>query len=272
MDTMGLVGAGGTTLSAPKGALRSGGIKSAVTPGRQQADEIMELLRSGRASEITDDMMSLADHDYLSSIYDLPLDEASRMGRAVDQGYDYVRRSQSVDDPFNDVQWAMFAEHGGDPIGKIEQLQSYGPGEWLGKPELEGMDAGKALVRAARESDVTRLEGVTGAEIARRALPENIVDGAGLWDDMTPARWMSEELANSGVNSIRTPDGMVAFIANEASLPPLGIRAASARFDPRLSHLRNLTAGAGGIGLGFAFAQPTEANAAEIQAYLDSLP
>lgn len=249
---------------------QAGGIPA--TPGTTQADEIMGLLSSGRGADVTDEMMALADQDYLSSIYDLPMDEASRMARAVDQGYDYVRRSQSIDDPFNDVPWAMFAEHGGDPVLSLERLSSYGPGQWLGKPALEGREAGKALVRAARGSQVDRLEGVTGAEIARRAMPERIVDGAGLWDDMTPARWMSEELATSGVDSIRTPDGMVAFMADGAEFPPTGIRSFSARFDPRLSHLRNLSAGLGGLGLGIYAMQPTEADAAELQAYLESLP
>lgn len=188
---------GASMFEAPKGALRSGAMRidtsDAVTPAQAQADDIMRMLREGRGADVTDEMMAAADQAHLSRIYDLPLDEASRTQRAVDQGYDYARASQTTDTPFNDVNWAMFTEHGGDPAGKLETLSGlYGEGQWLGRPQLEGRGAAEAVIRSARDYGAANLEGVTGAEIARRAFPEDIVNSAGLWDDVTPAKFTTE--------------------------------------------------------------------------------
>lgn len=245
-NAAGMVQLGGAAMPAPKGAVRSGAMRTVLeaddlTPAKAKAETIMQMLRDGRGSDVTEGMMAGADQSYLSSIYDLPLDEGSRMARAVDQGYAHARRSQSPDDPFNDTTWAMFADHGGDPVGTLEALETYGPGQWLGKPDLEGRAAAKAVIRSARDYGAAQHEGVTGAEIARRSFPDAIVDGAGLWDDYTPAKFTAEGLTAEGVSSIKTPDGMIAFTPEDSygGLPPVGVRAANARFDPRLSHLRN---------------------------------
>lgn len=53
---------------------------------------------------------------------------------------------------------------------------------------------------------------------------------------------------------------MVAFIPEDGfgEVIPRGIRAASARFDPRLAHLRNLSAGLGGAAIGLNALPPED--------------
>jgi hypothetical protein len=62
------------------------------------AQRVAGLLSSGRADEVTDEMMAAADPQEMARLYasgatgmDLPMDEASRMVRAAGQGYDISR-------------------------------------------------------------------------------------------------------------------------------------------------------------------------------------
>lgn len=56
------------------------------TPDIQAADEVLDLLKAGRGSDVTDELLAKADtprgNAYLAENYDLPLDRASRMARA----------------------------------------------------------------------------------------------------------------------------------------------------------------------------------------------
>ena len=64
-------------------------------PEVQRGDEILGLLKSGKGDEVTDEMLDMGDptlnarlNMYLYDNYDLPMDEASRMARAEDGGFD----------------------------------------------------------------------------------------------------------------------------------------------------------------------------------------
>ena len=86
-------GALAAPMPAPRGAIRAG---SMATEG--PADEIARMLREGRASEITDDMMARLtpeDNVRLFRLYEegatgqpMPMDEASRIARAREMGFD----------------------------------------------------------------------------------------------------------------------------------------------------------------------------------------
>ena len=217
------------------------------------ADYVADLLRQGRAKEVTDDLMAQADPQRLYQHYTsgntgqpMPMDYASRMARAKGMGFSHARRSQSTETPFNDVPWAQFSHiKNGDVEGAMERLQHYGQGQWLGKPSLNGVDAAKQMVRAGRESKP--FHGLTGAEVARQAFPQDIVEGAGLWDDPDTAKHVTDEIVNTGGKSIQTPDGMVAFGKDDQPHPTdNSVRSYDARFDPRLDHLAHLSASAGG--------------------------
>lgn len=63
-------------------------------PAIAQAEEVLGLLRSGRESEITEQMLDMGDpvlnarlSEHLYRNYDLPMDEASRMARAREMGF-----------------------------------------------------------------------------------------------------------------------------------------------------------------------------------------
>ena len=253
-NTGGMAQLGAAPMRSPSGSLRSGSMVNTAgskTAGMTQADDIMDLLSSGRGREVTDSMMAGADQGYLSSIYDLPLDDASRLSRAKGAGYDYARGSQSADTPFNDVPWAMFAKsRGGDIEGLAEELTgTYGRhgkgGTWLARAVNSEWQSAKDMVRAGREA--SRYTGISGAETARRARPDSIVDGADLWDSLDDAKNVVDELASARVGSVTTPDGLVAILDDFRGIAPEGVRAYTARFDPRLQHLRNYLAGAAGV-------------------------
>jgi len=52
------------------------------------AKKVLDLLKSGRADEVTTSMYEQADKSYLTKNYDLPTDTASRKARALEQNYD----------------------------------------------------------------------------------------------------------------------------------------------------------------------------------------
>jgi hypothetical protein len=52
------------------------------------AKKVLDLLKSGRADEVTTSMYEQADKSYLTKNYDLPTDTASRQARALEQNYD----------------------------------------------------------------------------------------------------------------------------------------------------------------------------------------
>lgn len=97
MNMAGLaMGSGGVVADIPAGAVGAnmlrGGKMSDIS---ERGNNILNLLKSGRASEVTDSMLDMGDplktsqlNEYLYKNYDLPMDHASRMQRASDMGYD----------------------------------------------------------------------------------------------------------------------------------------------------------------------------------------
>lgn len=59
-----------------------------LSPGQTQAQEVLDLLKDGRGADVTDAMLAAADDQYLFNNYDLPMDEASRVARAREMGFD----------------------------------------------------------------------------------------------------------------------------------------------------------------------------------------
>lgn len=58
-----------------------------LTNSEKKSQNIIGLLKSGRADEVTDEMLELADTDYLNKNYDLPMDIESRTNRAEEMGF-----------------------------------------------------------------------------------------------------------------------------------------------------------------------------------------
>ena len=66
------------------------------------AKKVLDLLKSGRADEVTTSMYEQADKDYLAQNYDLPTDTASRKTRGVEQ--DYNLDTRRYHGGFNDIE------------------------------------------------------------------------------------------------------------------------------------------------------------------------
>lgn len=220
-NTAGMAMLGGMPVRAPQGALRSG-LARDLTPGQRQADEIMELLRAGRGAEITDEMMAAADQAYLSRIYDLPLDGASRMARAREAGFDTNR--------------VMY--HGTDVEGAEGILREGFRSNAFGSPREDvAMD-------------------YAGAGWGEPAVVEFVArpDAGGIDFDL-PGSALSE-WGDIGFRGAYDEGMSMGFY-------PYGVRSPDARFDPRISHLRNLLAGGGGLGFGLGVMLPDDASAGQ---------
>lgn len=228
------------------GALSAGAARAAnETP----AQEVARLLREGRASEVTDDMMAAVDPQEMYRLYesgatgmDMPMDEASRMARAREMGFD--------GEFYHGTQNGSFPAFRTSPHDEID---------------LAGVsvtpDAAEANWYAANRPDFN--PGMDRADPA--VLP---VTTRGQYGDETDILFAPEDMPTSDI--VQGMDGVDFSQFNERYVfNPTNIRSRFARFDPRLKHLANLSAGVGAVGVGSLATQPAEAGTPEIQKYLD---
>lgn len=242
LGTAGMAVTGSLPMKAPAGSLRSGALRSAGPAGREQADEIMRLLRSGRGAEVTDEMMAAADPAHLSGIYDLPLDEASRMRRAEEMGF-------RTDMPLYH--------------GTATDFQAFDPAR--AGANTRSRAAAQASAWAALDPRVADHYALDAAGASPTASPQTLA----LFhraDRPTGLRLDPDDLDHEVAATLRYAfdDGYDAvMLRNYRAVVPEGqdstnvlaiqrpeqVRSRFARFDPRLSHLRNLSAGVGAAGL-----------------------
>ena len=244
-----------------------------VDPATARGQEIMGMLTSGRAADITEDMLDLGDpvlntrlNEYLYSNYDLPMDAASRMARAKEMGFDqqYYKGMYPYDSNTGPVR-----NYKGVEIERIGE-----------KPvELQTIDRPGDFPTFTRGEDGYRIAGVMGRDPAVANMfaswPESAVfplqtkhgrtfelDAAGdkagnthFFESGKPFRdAMRSGDYDTGVITNTADEGDIAF-----ALRPENIRSTFARFDPRLSHLRNLNAAlTAGVPLGLLTMQPEQ--------------
>jgi len=207
------------------------------------AAQVARLLREGRASEVTDDLMAQADPQEMYRLYDegltgqpMPMDEASRMARAQEMGFDTGRQYYHGTN-------AEFSEMRPSTTGKI------GPGVYMtDNPNFAGAFASDNPEMGGRVLPLTaqRYEPVpdfvrTEARAARSA-ERDIFDGADAYSDL---------IRRYGYDGVEVLD-------QRTVLTPSNIRSRFARFDPRLSHLANLSAGAAGAGVALPYLSDDE--------------
>jgi len=251
----------GAGMAAPEGALRSGAMRTSMTEAQTTAQKVLDMLKNGEGAQVTDEMMAAADPQYLYTHYDLPMDAASRVDRAKGMGFQIKTPS-----PQN---------------GKGASL---GPASSAFQPTPYG---DKAIFHAT-DADVNAFDNAyLGRNTAANAT--DYADGSFAKNLATLGHWTSDRpLAGELVASVDMPltargnmatapslnaldarinkaGGVEAFRASKDGIrvsdeefggkstvvyDPRNIRSQFARFDPRLSHLKNLSAGiAGGIGL-----------------------
>lgn len=262
-------------------------------PDIQAADEVLDLLKAGRGSDVTDELMARADtprgNAYLAENYDLPLDRASRMARADEMGMSggLYRGEHTAKKSFTESPKGRNFSTFGSPEGyEVTRAGTF----FSDNPDFANEYA-KTFDKNFR---VTNPDGAVVGNYAgpRKAQPlpasytladyvaEKFPDDATLWNDFrySNGSWdMLDDDMGAAVKDFAEnsrPNGRVkaydfeeygTLLDNdEVEIPsntvvvfdPADIRSVNARFDPRLKHLRNLMAGGAGIGLGLGMAAP----------------
>jgi len=256
---------------APAGALRAGMAPDAKP---SQAQKISDMLASGRAADVTDDMMAQADPSELWRLYDggatgqaMPMDEASRMARAKGMGFtengfhgtntgadfdkfgrsEFSRRQESYFAPENRPDFA--SSFAASDQGRVLPVKLRS-GKFIDGRTTAGNDELMSIIDDANLDFDWRYHRSDGET---KRLPDwgeqNVIDAAN----------------RSGAEGLRIQERPT--MTSAAVYDPTAIRSKFARFDPRLKHLANLSAGVGGV----AMLSPQEQQKAEIRAYLEGI-
>jgi hypothetical protein len=221
-------------------------------------EQIAGLLREGRASEVTDDMLGRLDPNQnrrLVELYEqgatgmpMPMDEASRMGRAERMGfntdatrYHGTKSDVATFDPTKTVDGSIHL--GSRP--EQANMRTYGDGANIIPAHLrEGQmrrsrDSDgywKAKAKSAKKAGTDTVEYLNRYEGIPRERIEAL-DESGLLsrlDNLTDAQFRRA-----------VPEAADSYLA----MDPANIRSRFARFDPRLARNANLLASMGGAGL-----------------------
>jgi len=223
-------------------------------PSENIADYVADLLRQGRASEVTDDLMAQADPQRLHQHYSsgntgqpMPMDYASRMERAWQMGMAHKGFHSTLRDveKFNPV--GGFYGHTGtsgisttdNPNAANRYLDRYGNIDYKGQPFEKNIIPTIANIG---NSDV-RTGPYPGTSQMGFPLPDGYIptheklgfDSAQFPDSISAAGGVKHSDAENAIRSTET-----------VMSDPTNIRSQFARFDPRLGHLAHLSASTGG--------------------------
>lgn len=245
-------GLAGAPMTAPEGALRAGAV---ATEAKTAAQTVADMLRTGRASEVTDAMMAQVDPQEMWRLYEsgatgmeMPMDAASRDARAWQMGYrenvyhgtngatdfqefrprNTSRRSESYVIPEANRTFAnSFAS---SDQGRVLPLVANTSGFHNGITAA-GRDA---LTQIATDQGFLpeHLYGHLRGDLETRALVD--------WGDQAAI----DALGRAGYPGIEIQERPM--MKSYAVFDPSRLRSQFARFDPRLAHLGNLSAGAAG--------------------------
>jgi hypothetical protein len=251
---------------------------------RRAADRVAEMLRTGREDEIIDELLEQADPQVLMSHYtsgntgmDMPMDYASRMARAKEQGFRGDLYSGTGEDFAAFDRNAVYATDNPDLAYTYSPTQggSIIPLMMRAKYDLPVVDAGgvnwnrltpemqvegSKLFKSGEETSLSTRDFEREAEFegASGVTFNDIVDLGGYFnkpkgDPGTPER----EAYMEYIKNAQKPSTV------ETRFYPSLVRSKFARFDPRLSHLGNLSAGvaAGAVGLEAAQYDPDQVDA-----------
>ena len=249
---------------------RPGGSVS-VQVSETPAQQVARLLREGRADEVTDDLMAQADPQEMFRLYeagetgaDMPMDQASRMARAQEMGF----ANEAYHGASSDFQFI-------DPEMATEK--SYGGGIWFAdNPDIAQTYAGNIYdsgqsypvsinTQNFASSDWRGRPWGDAREETRISFPEQYNRPSQRISDIYEdwASWASTDNAARAANQgelsglrVRNVVDVGPYIFNRPDLQkklpetgesiavfdPTAVRSRFARFDPRLSNLRNLNA------------------------------
>jgi hypothetical protein len=265
-------------------------------PAHIRGAEVMDMLKSGRGSDVTDQMLDMGDpvlnarlNEYLYKNADIPMDASSRMARADEMGFQ--KTFHGTGSNINAVDPAYFGSGGKDLLGagfytstNTGRADRYIPRERSPSIEISKnyAEGGNILPVMVREQNPFILEDPLGSaandianlyaedpffDVNRMSSGVNIVtdaDGKSIMLDPYQQRHFalqrmrkdfsptdaSNTLSELGYTGVSGPESASSRV--RVSYNPSDVRSRFARFDPRLSHLKNLSAsvGAGLLGAG----------------------
>ena len=221
------------------------------------AQKVLEMRAAGNASEVTDEMMAAADDQYM--YFNTPID----MGVA-----ERVRRSEDMGaDPFGDYY------HGTAREGYVDTTDIVGfePGRVGDRWNAD--KRGFSMTSALQDANYYAVRGdsskgnlgdgmiyplVDMSKNPMRMTPPDQYSGTiGTWDERPDDTY--PKLDAGGYDAVDIYDDGVNM---RVSMDPTNIRSRFARFDPEFRHLRNLSAGVGGLGVaGAGLLPPQQAQA-----------
>ena len=248
-----------------------------LNPAQQQSQDIINLLKSGKANEVTDQMLANADQKYLFENYDLPMDTKSRMARAKEMGltedafhgtdYDFKKFSNtyptftSNEPAVADTYTNKTSANMSNPTGMILPLRvpdggNYveieGSGDnWSGilgsrttyDPAIGDEDLNLIMLnRNPKMAEGNNFEGYTTKEITHSLRNNDDFLSGVIFNDIV-------DRGGSGYSHLNKTSKHNELSRVRAEFDPKNIRSRFARFDPRLKHLKNLSAGFIPIGL-----------------------
>jgi hypothetical protein len=272
--TGGLTEAGERTLRGTYNRLRDEGIVSAnrdETAGllamaaaaeprnaaEQMARDILDMRAAGRAGEVTDEMMAQADPQYMYNNTPLPMDEASRMVRAGEAGFDTsVPLYHGGRDNLQNVSRLEGNAEGGAGTFYMTDERSVANSYAPNRTNPSGENIMPLLARSGdyREAGYTRPFPADGTQQQMDAW----LLGNDAYNERMSGEGIKSAVYNQQINAARRNNqpGVVMRqtvdnrIDSQSALPsdvfialdPANIRSRFARFDPEFAHLANLSA------------------------------
>ena len=241
-------------------ALFSPSLPSPRNEAEAMAKQVLEMRAAGNAGDVTDDMMAMADDTYMFNNTPLDMSAEGRMGRAGDLTRDYFHGSNADIGGFDRSTRGTFLSSNPDVSDSYVNRdggQIY-PVAVRGGEGFPVVDGGGALFNRIPESGLPdEFEYMKYDNNGRPFNTDFVVQASA--QDGSPGV-VFDSIIDRGPN-IKTYLGETAeealARASRASLPsdvtnvifPHNIRSIFARNDPEFKHLRNLSAGVGGVGL-----------------------
>jgi hypothetical protein len=280
---------GGGFVAKPSGALGANTLRisSVASDVADRGDQILNMLKSGRGSEVTDAMLDMGDsvkntqlNQYLAANYDLPMDEASRLARAREMGFEggllhgtgsditavdpaklggkqnvlgkgfYQTTNPGRSDRYvprvtDDEGNRVFAEG-----GNVMPLMTKSADEF----DLTAPTGKQNIVRIANafkgsDYDVELRGGGDSVSIKSKTDPKMSVFLDSYQDGQATLMRLKDAFGRNNLTPILKEAGFTGVKGFEGSgsnvrvnYNPEDVRSQFARFDPRLSHLSNVTA------------------------------
>ena len=218
-------------------ASKSAGLLTVASDVADRGDQILNMLKSGRGSEVTDAMLDMGDsvkntqlNQYLAANYDLPMDEGSRLERAREMGF-------NVDN----------VSYHGTKAANLDRFNPEFIKEGLGGKVIYSTDMPE-IASGYAGSDMPYDATPVGSGVLplllrgnRKAMPAaDLAKGENLYFENVRQNIQNAKDEGFSGMDLQTTDPTGAKV--QTTFDASDVRSQFARFDPRLAHLSNLTA------------------------------